>query len=36
MPRHFLLVDTPKPSKFDTFDEFCPGCELELKAMPSR
>ena len=34
VPRRFLLVDT-KPSKFDTFDEFCPGCELELKALPT-
>jgi mono/diheme cytochrome c family protein len=23
------------PSEFDTYDEFCPGCTLELKVMPS-
>lgn len=34
VPRRLLLIDT-KPSKFDTFDEFCPGCELELKALPT-
>ncbi len=34
VPKRFLLVDT-KPSKFDTFDQFCPGCELELKALPT-
>lgn len=34
VPRRFLLIDT-KPSKFDTFDEFCPGCQLELKALPT-
>ncbi|HUB28953.1 MAG TPA: PSD1 and planctomycete cytochrome C domain-containing protein [Terracidiphilus sp.] len=33
VPR-FLLIDT-NPGKFDTFDEFCPGCELELKALPT-
>jgi mono/diheme cytochrome c family protein len=34
VPRRFMLIDT-KPSKFDTFDEFCPGCQLELKALPT-
>jgi mono/diheme cytochrome c family protein len=34
VPRRILLIDT-KPSKFDTFDEFCPGCQLELKALPT-
>ena len=34
VPKRFLLVDT-KPSKFDSFDQFCPGCELELKALPT-
>lgn len=24
-----------KPSEFETFDQFCPGCELELKALPT-
>ena len=34
MCRNASCIDT-KPSKFDTFDEFCPGCELELKALPT-
>ena len=29
-----LQIDT-NPGKFDTFDEFCPGCQLELKALPT-
>jgi hypothetical protein len=33
LPRRRLLIDT-NPGKFDTFDEFCPGCQLELKALP--
>jgi mono/diheme cytochrome c family protein len=33
VPKHRLL--DAKPSEFDTFDEFCPGCELELKALPA-
>jgi mono/diheme cytochrome c family protein len=33
VPDRRLLIDT-NPGKFDTFDEFCPGCELELKALP--
>jgi mono/diheme cytochrome c family protein len=33
VPRR-LLIDTD-PGKFDTFDEFCPGCQLELKALPT-
>ena len=28
------LIDA-KPSEFETFDQFCPGCELELKALPT-
>ncbi len=24
-----------KPNEFDTYDEFCPGCTLELKVMPA-
>jgi mono/diheme cytochrome c family protein len=34
VPDRRLLIDT-NPGKFDTFDEFCPGCELELKALPT-
>lgn len=34
VPRRRLLIDTD-PGKFDTFDEFCPGCQLELKALPT-
>ncbi len=34
VPERRLLIDT-NPGKFDTFDEFCPGCELELKALPT-
>lgn len=34
IPKRRLLIDT-NPGKFDTFDEFCPGCELELKALPT-
>jgi len=33
VPDRRVLIDT-NPGKFDTFDEFCPGCELELKALP--
>jgi mono/diheme cytochrome c family protein len=33
LPRRRLQIDT-NPGKFDTFDEFCPGCQLELKALP--
>jgi hypothetical protein len=33
VPKHRLL--DAKPSEFDTFDQFCPGCELELKALPT-
>ena len=33
VPKHRLL--DAKPSEFETFDQFCPGCELELKALPS-
>jgi mono/diheme cytochrome c family protein len=33
VPKHRLL--DAKPSEFDTFDQFCPGCELELKALPA-
>jgi mono/diheme cytochrome c family protein len=34
LPKRRLQIDTT-PGKFDTFDEFCPGCELELKALPA-
>jgi mono/diheme cytochrome c family protein len=33
IPERRLQIDTD-PGKFDTFDEFCPGCQLELKALP--
>lgn len=33
VPKHRLL--DAKPSEFDTFDQFCPGCQLELKALPT-
>ncbi|HEY1986410.1 MAG TPA: DUF1549 domain-containing protein [Terracidiphilus sp.] len=33
VPKHHLL--DAKPSQFETFDQFCPGCELELKALPT-
>ena len=33
VPKHHLRDS--KPSEFDTFDQFCPGCELELKALPT-
>ncbi len=33
VPKHRYL--DAKPSEFDTFDQFCPGCELELKALPT-
>ena len=33
VPKHRLL--DAKPSEFETFDQFCPGCELELKALPT-
>lgn len=33
VPRHHYL--DAKPSEFETFDQFCPGCELELKALPT-
>lgn len=25
-----------KPNEFDTYDEFCPGCRLELKVLPTQ
>ncbi|HWA96546.1 MAG TPA: PSD1 and planctomycete cytochrome C domain-containing protein [Terracidiphilus sp.] len=34
VPRRRLQIDA-KPSQFETFDEFCPGCELSLKALPT-
>ena len=34
VPRQRLLIDA-KPSQFDTYDEFCPGCQLSLKALPT-
>ncbi len=33
VPKHQLR--DAKPSEFETFDQFCPGCELELKALPT-
>ena len=33
VPKHRNVRDA-KPSEFETFDQFCPGCELELKALP--
>src|SRR5580658_4292828 len=33
VPKHHLR--DAKPSEFETFDQFCPGCELELKALPT-
>lgn len=33
VPKRRLL--DAKPSEFETFDQFCPGCELELKALPT-
>jgi mono/diheme cytochrome c family protein len=27
-------VKDAKPNQFDTYDEFCPGCTLELKVLP--
>jgi len=33
VPKHRLL--DAKPSEFETFDQFCPGCELELRALPA-
>src|SRR6266567_162040 len=33
VPKHHVL--DAKPSEFETFDQFCPGCELELKALPT-
>ena len=33
VPKHRLR--DAKPSEFDTFDQFCPGCQLELKALPT-
>ena len=33
VPKHRLL--DAKPSEFETFDQFCPGCQLELKALPT-
>ena len=33
VPKHRYL--DAKPSEFETFDQFCPGCELELKALPT-
>lgn len=34
VPRERLLIDA-KPSQFDTYDEFCPGCQLSLKSLPT-
>ncbi len=34
VPRVRLLIDA-KPSQFDTYDEFCPGCQLSLKSLPT-
>lgn len=34
VPRERLLIDA-KPSQFDTYNEFCPGCQLSLKALPT-
>ena len=34
VPLRRLRVDTD-PGKFDTFDEFCPGCALALKSLPT-
>jgi mono/diheme cytochrome c family protein len=34
IPRVRLLIDA-KPSQFDTYDEFCPGCQLSLKSLPA-
>jgi mono/diheme cytochrome c family protein len=34
VPRERLLIDA-KPSQFDTYDEFCPGCQLSLKSLPA-
>ena len=34
VPERRVVLDT-NPGKFDTFDEFCPGCQLELKALPT-
>ncbi len=33
VPKHHLR--DAKPGEFETFDQFCPGCELELKALPT-
>jgi len=34
VPRRRLLIDA-KPSQFDTYNEFCPGCQLSLKSLPT-
>jgi mono/diheme cytochrome c family protein len=34
IPRERLFVDA-KPSEFDTYDQFCPGCQLSLKSLPT-
>jgi mono/diheme cytochrome c family protein len=34
VPRVRLLIDA-KPSQFDTYNEFCPGCQLSLKSLPT-
>lgn len=34
VPRRRLLIDA-KPGQFDTYDEFCPGCQLSLKSLPT-
>jgi hypothetical protein len=33
VPMHRFVRDA-KPNEFETFDQFCPGCQLELKALP--
>lgn len=32
VPKH--RIHDAKPSEFETEDQFCPGCDLELKALP--
>lgn len=34
VPLRRLRIDTD-PGKFDTFDQFCPGCALALKSLPT-
>ncbi len=33
VPKHRFVRDA-KPNEFEIFDQFCPGCQLELKALP--